>query len=378
MKVLISGASGLIGKALQKALNESGNEVFTLVRNRKEVSPNAIFWDPKNNLVDNALLEDFDAIVNLSGEGIAAGRWTVDRKKAILDSRIDSTKTLVDALIHLNHPPKVLINASAVGYYGDRGEEICTEETGSGSGFLADVCRQWEAVAMPAVQHGIRTVFLRFGVVLSADGGAFARMLPFFKLGVGGKLGSGEQYMSWISIDDLVGIIIFAINHENVRGPVNTVAPAPVKNSEFTDVLGKALNRPTVLTIPAFMLRFLLGNEMADEVLLGSTRAEPKQITQSGYLFKHPDLESAVNYLLDKDRKMVMENGTKSEKSFLATLLFCILLGTFGVHRFYVGKIGTGILMLITFGGFGIWWLIDLIMIIAMRFRDKKGLLIEP
>ncbi|HEV8051684.1 MAG TPA: DUF1731 domain-containing protein, partial [Parachlamydiaceae bacterium] len=167
--------------------------------------------------------------------------------------------------------------------------------------------------------------------------------------------------------------------HESVKGPVNAVAPTPVTNAEFTTVLGKALNRPTVLTVPAFMLQFLLGNEMADEVLLGSTRAEPHKITQSGYTFKHPELESAVVDLLkEEEKKMEIQDGTKSQKSFIATLLFCIILGTFGVHRFYVGKIGTGILMLITFGGFGIWWLIDMILIICMRFRDKKDLLILP
>lgn len=378
MKVLISGASGLVGKALQKVLRNDGDEVYVLVRNKKDLAPNTIFWDPQNGLIDIAALEGFDAVVNLAGESIAAGRWTKERKKAILDSRVDSTKTLVDAFIRLKRPPKVLVNASAVGFYGDRGDEVCTEDTASGTGFLADVCRQWEAAAAPAAEHGIRTVFLRTGVVLSPEGGAFAKMLPPFKLGVGGKLGSGEQYMSWISLDDEVGIIIYAIKNDDVSGPVNAVAPEPVRNSEFTAVLGKALNRPTFFGVPAFMLRFLLGDEMADEVLLGSTRAEPKKITQSGYVYAHPDLGSAVNYLLEEDKKMAEEGGTRSPKSYIATLLFCILLGTFGVHRFYVGKIGTGILMLITFGGFGIWWLIDLIMIIAMRFRDKQDLLIEP
>ncbi|HEV8051065.1 MAG TPA: TIGR01777 family oxidoreductase, partial [Parachlamydiaceae bacterium] len=196
MKVLISGASGLVGKALQTSLQDSGNEVFVLVRDRKEVSPNAIFWNPKDGLIDIASLEDFDAVVNLSGENIAGGRWTEALKKQLLDSRVESTTTLVNALTRLNHPPKVLINASAVGYYGNRGDEICTEETHHGTGFLADVCRQWEEAAIPAEQKGIRTVILRTGVVLSANGGAFTKMLLPFKLGGGGKLGSGEQYMS--------------------------------------------------------------------------------------------------------------------------------------------------------------------------------------
>lgn len=379
MKVLISGASGLIGKSLQKALKTSGDQVFTFVRDRGKMSEHAIFWEPDNNLVDIASLEGFDAVVHLAGENIASGRWSEEQKNHILDSRIKSTKTLVDALTRLKQPPKVLISASAIGYYGDRGDEVCTEETSSGLGFLPDVCRQWEQAAIPAEKMGIRTIFLRTGIVLSAEGGALSKMLPPFKLGLGGILGSGSQYMSWITLDDLVNIILFAIENEEVKGPINAVAPHAVTNEEFTKTLGKVLDRPTVFPMPAFVLRLLFGNEKADEVLLGSTYVEPKQLMLSGYVFKYPDLESALIQIIRSEaEKMGTQEGVKSEKSFIATLLFCLILGTLGVHRFYVGKIGTGILMLITLGGFGIWTIIDFILIVSMRFRDKQGLLIEP
>lgn len=379
MKILISGASGLVGKALQESLKESGDQVVCLVRDRSKVSESAIFWDPANGLVDIASLEGFDAVVNLAGESIAAGRWNDRLKRRILNSRLDSTKTLVNALIRLKQPPKVFVNASAIGIYGDRADEICTEESRIGSGFLADVCRQWEEAALVAEDKGIRTVLLRIGVVLSSEGGALTKMLPPFKLGLGGRLGSGEQYMSWVAIDDLVGAILFTISNDSLKGPVNVVAPDAIKNKDFTTVLGKVLSRPTILPVPEFALKALAGNEMAEEVLLGSTYVEPTKLLQAGYAFKYPKLEKALDDLVEKEKiKMEKENGPKSEKSFVATLLFCILLGTLGVHRFYVGKIGTGILMLITFGGFGIWWLIDIILIVSMRFRDKQGFLIEP
>lgn len=379
MKILISGASGLVGRALESSLKASGDDVFCLVRDRSKVSDRAIFWDPNNGLVDIASLEGFDAVVHLAGENIAAGRWTDEQKKHILNSRLQGTKTLVNALTRLKQPPKVFVSASAVGYYGDRGDEICTEESSSGTGFLADVCRQWEAAAKPAEEIGIRTVFLRTGIVLSPNGGALAKMLPPFKLGLGGKLGSGQQYMSWIALDDLVGAIIFAIENDRVSGPINGVAPHAVTNAEFTTTLGTVLNRPTIFPVPAFVLKLLLGEEMANEVLLGGAHVEPKQLESLGYSFKYPELEPALKNLLGSEgANMVTQEGAKSEKSFIATLLFALILGTLGVHRFYVGKIGTGILMLITLGGFGIWTIVDLIMIVAMRFRDKQGLLIEP
>jgi len=378
MKILVSGASGLIGKSLCEALDQSGDTVYHLVRDRKQVSDRTIFWDPEQGIVDKNALEGFDAVVNLAGENIA-GRWTSEKKRLILDSRVKSTRTLVDALTQLKNPPKVLINASAIGYYGDQGSEMCIETSQSGSGFLADVCRQWEEAAYPAEQKGIRTVYLRTGIVLSRDGGALAKMLPVFQLGAGGALGSGEQYMSWIAIDDLIGIILFALNDASLKGPVNAVAPVPVTNAVFTKTLGDALQRSTPFTVPAAMLKLIFGSEMAQEMLLGSTRASPAKVLSEGYLFKYPDLPSAFKELLHKrGGNMDSQNKQKSDKSFVATLLFCLLLGTLGVHRFYVGKIGTGILMLITLGGFGLWMLIDFILIVSMRFRDKEGFYIEP
>jgi uncharacterized protein (TIGR01777 family) len=379
MKVLISGSSGLIGKALQKELKNYGHEVIVLVRDKTKVSPSSIFWDPLHSLIDISSLEGFDAIVNLSGENITLGRWNEARKEMILESRVKSTKTLVDALIRLKNPPKVLINASAIGYYGDRNGEICNENTSPGTGFLSQVCQQWERATLPAEEKGIRTVLLRTGLVLSADGGALEKMLTPFKLGVGGRLGSGKQYISWITIDDLVGIILFSIGNDSINGPINAVTADAVMNEDFTKALGEVLNRPTPLPIPEFMLKVLAGEELTKNILLSSTRVEPKKLLQEGYLFKYPNLEEALEYLVKKERKfMESQKGPKSSKSYLLTLLFCILLGTLGVHRFYVEKIGTGILMLVTFGGLGIWWLIDLIMIVAMSFRDKDGFLIEP
>jgi len=379
MKVLISGASGLVGKALQEALKNAGDQVLCLVRNQKDVSTEAVFWNPADGLVDIASLEGFDAFINLAGENIAAGRWGDEQKKRILNSRVESTTTLVNALIRLKQPPKVFINASAIGYYGERGDELLNESSARGAGFLADVCNQWEQAAIPAQEKGIRTVLLRIGVVLSSEGGALAKMLPPFSFGVGGKLGTGEQYMSWIALDDLVGIILYALSHDSIQGPINAVAPLPVTNAAFTAVLGEVLQRPTILTVPAFALKLVAGKELAEEMLLVSTRVEPKKLMDEGYLFKYPNLATALSDIVEQRReKMEKEYGPKSSKSFIATLLFCIFLGTLGIHRFYVGKIGTGILMLLTFGGFGIWWLIDLIFIVSMRFRDKQGFRIEP
>lgn len=379
MKVLISGSSGLVGKALKQSLKNLGHDVISLVRDKNKVSKDAIFWDPKDGLIDIASLEALDAIINLAGENIGARRWTQQQKQQILNSRVQTTKTLVNAIIRLKQPPKVFISASAIGYYGNRGEEICTEESSAGSGFLAGVCHQWEEAAFPAEKNQIRTVFLRTGIVLSRGGGALAKMLPAFKLGFGGNLGSGQQYMSWIAIDDLVAAIVFILNHESVRGPINMVAPIAVKNAKFTKVLGKILDRPTCLQIPSFILRLLFGSEMANELLLASTRAVPQQLLSYGYVFNYPTLEEAFAHLLEKKvGDMGTQENQKSEKSFVATLLFCLILGAFGVHRFYVGKVGTGLLMLITLGGFGIWVLIDFIMIVSMQFRDKQGFLIQP
>lgn len=299
MKILMSGSSGLIGSHLQKALMEAGYFVVRLVRSKDQVTDDAIFWDPDKGTIDIDDLSGFDAVVNLAGENLAK-RWTKKEKKEILESRINSTKTLVNALGLLSARPKTLINASAVGFYGDRGDVLCSEDTPNGDGFLAEVCSQWEEAAAPAKDMGIRTVLLRTGIVLSPEGGALAKMLTPFKIGLGGVLGSGKQYISWVAIDDIVSIILFILTRKNLTGPVNAVAPRAVTNTELTKTLGKVLNRPTILPVPAFALRMVLGREMADEMLLSSTRVEPKKLMGEGYSFKYPHLEEALKHMLKK------------------------------------------------------------------------------
>lgn len=238
-----------------------------------------------------------DAVVHLAGENIARARWSERQKALIRDSRVKGTRLLCDLLARYSPPPKALVCASAVGYYGDRADEILKEESAPGSGFLADVCREWEAATQPAVERGIRVVNLRIGIVLSPMGGALAKMLTPFKLGVGGTIGSGRQYMSWIALDDVVGAIHFALTNESLHGPVNAVAPNPVTNREFTHTLGRVLSRPTLFPMPAFAARLVLG-EMADALLLASARVEPAQLLASGFTFRHPDLEAALRALL--------------------------------------------------------------------------------
>lgn len=299
MKILISGSTGLVGSELSQVLIAKGYDVVRLVRQKKLISADSIFWDPDHGVLDANEIRGVDVVINLSGENVAARRWSEAQKKKILDSRINATRTIVKAITSLPQPPKVLINASAVGYYGDRGLEICSETTSKGSGFLADVCVQWEKAAAPAAKKGIRTVFLRTGVVLSPNGGALAKMLPPFKLGLGGNLGSGKQYMSWVAIEDVVLAIIFIMEHPQMEGPVNIVAPNPVTNGELTKSLGKVLYRPTVLPAPAFVLRLLLGKEMANDFLLSSTRASPVQLLNAGYRFKYPELEQALKHSIE-------------------------------------------------------------------------------
>lgn len=299
MKVLVSGASGLIGSALVPFLTTGGHTVTRLVRAQPRPEAAAVQWDPLAGRVELASLEGMDAVVHLAGENIAAGRWTPERKARIRESRVRGTTTLCDALAQLSQPPQVLVSASAIGYYGDRGEEVLREDSAPGTGFLAEVCRAWEDATASAVQKGIRVVQLRIGVVLSPTGGALARMLTPFKLGAGGIIGSGKQYMSWIGIDDLVGAIAHALTTDTLHGPVNAVAPRPVTNAEFTQTLGRVLRRPTWLPMPAFAARLAFG-EMADALLLASARVEPARLLASGYAFRHPDLEAALRHLLGR------------------------------------------------------------------------------
>jgi uncharacterized protein (TIGR01777 family) len=316
MRVLVSGSSGLIGSALVPALESAGHAVVRLVRHAP--AGNEIRWDPTKPppLATTAprlrsgqapggapeeggapeALEGFDAVVHLAGENIA-GRWTAAKKARIRDSRVQGTSALAAGLTRTKVLPRVMVCASAIGIYGDRGDEVLREDSAPGSDFLADVCKQWEASTEPAAKAGIRIVLLRFGVVLSPRGGALARMLPPFRMGAGGRIGSGRQWMSWITLEDLVAIIEHALRTESLRGPVNTVAPNPVTNAEFTGTLGTVLHRPTVFPLPAFMVRLMFG-EMGDALLLSSQRVDCGKLLASGYRFRHAELKSALEALL--------------------------------------------------------------------------------
>ena len=300
MRVAITGSTGLVGSEVVTSLSAAGHEVVRLVRRAPAPGENAIRWDPVRREIDAAELEGLDAVIHLAGENIASGRWTAARKAAIRDSRVNGTRFLCDALAGLARPPKVLVCASAIGYYGDRGEEVLTEESPPGAGFLADVCREWEAASAPAARKGIRVVAMRIGMALSPKGGALPRMLPLFRAGLGGVIGNGRQYVSWVALDDLVGIVFHALRCEDLRGPVNAVAPRPATNRELTVALGRALSRPTPLPVPAFALRLAVGGEMADALLLASARVVPKRLLDTGYAFRFPELPAALLLLLAK------------------------------------------------------------------------------
>ncbi|HVF30135.1 MAG TPA: TIGR01777 family oxidoreductase [Pyrinomonadaceae bacterium] len=294
MRILITGASGLIGKALQKSFTAKGYELLLTGRGEPK-NANEIRWAVDDGFAEDDLqrLEGLDAVVHLAGENIAGLRWTEEKKKAIRDSRVLGTRNLVDALARLERKPKVFISGSAMGFYGDRGDEAVTEASPAGDTFLADVCKQWEIESRRAEDLGIRTVLLRTGIVLSKDGGALATMLTPFKLGVGGVIGSGQQWMSWISLDDVVAIVYFALETEGLRGAVNVASPNPVTNEQFTKVLGEVLYRPTFLPLPEFAVNLVFG-EMGDALLIHSTRVEPKRLKDAGYEFKFTDLKSAI------------------------------------------------------------------------------------
>lgn len=295
MKVLIAGASGLVGSALVPLLQAKGAEVARLVRSA--AGPGEIEWHPDRGSIDAAALEGFDAIVNLAGDGIANGRWTEEKKRRILDSRVNGTRLLSETMARLSRKPATFINASAIGFYGDRGDELVDEESGPGEGFLAKVCRQWESAVAPAERAGIRVVKLRFGVILTKDGGIMGSMLRPFKLGLGGKVGSGKQVISWVAMEDVVAAIDFILRNESLRGPINVVAPLPVTNEEFTKTLGRVLSRPTFMAMPAFAARLAFG-EMADEMMLSSTRVAGKVLKDAGFRFQYPELENAVRAML--------------------------------------------------------------------------------
>lgn len=296
MRVVVTGSSGLIGRALVSRLTADGHRVAVLVR--RTPGPGEARWDPERGQIDAHALDGAEAVVHLAGAGIGDKRWTTARKDVILRSRVDATAVLCRCLAGLDRRPSVVISASAIGYYGDRGDEVLTERSGPGTGFQAEVCRRWEEATAPAEAAGIRVVHLRSGVVLARHGGALGRQLPLFRAGLGATLGSGRQWLSWISLRDEVGAIVHALADTSLVGPVNATAPAPVTNREFTKELGHALHRPAVLGAPPFALRLALGRQLADELLLGSLRVVPARLADAGYTFADPTLEGALRQTL--------------------------------------------------------------------------------
>jgi uncharacterized protein (TIGR01777 family) len=291
MRILVSGSHGLVGKALIRSLTSDGHEIVRLVRG-KPASAGETEWHPNEGRIDAAALEGLAAVVHLAGESIASGRWTDEKKRAIRDSRVKGTALLSDALARLAHPPSVFVSASAIGYYGDRGDELLTETSAPGKDFLSGVCVEWEQATRPAIDKGIRTIHARFGIILDAKEGALAKMLTPFRMGIGGRIGDGKQWMSWIDIEDVVNGLKFLIESP-VSGPVNFVAPNPVKNAEFTKTLGRVLSKPTLFPVPAFGARLAFG-EMADALLLSSQRVKPGVLQH----FAYPTLDSALRHLL--------------------------------------------------------------------------------
>jgi len=291
MKVAIAGASGLVGSALIPVLRTIGAEITRLVRSKPKAGE--IEWHPNQDEVSPNTLEGFEVIINLAGENIAGGRWTDDQKKKIHDSRVHGTHLLSEAIAKLARKPRAFICASATGIYGDRDSETLDEQSESGGGFLAGVCREWEKASEPAIKAGVRVVNLRFGPILAREGGMLAKLLTPFKMGMGGKVGSGKQFISWVSLDDAVNAVKLAIKDDSMHGPVNIVSPNPVTNEEFTRTLGHVLNRPTALAMPAFAARLAFG-EMADEMLLASQKVLPRKLLSAGFQFQLPKLEDAI------------------------------------------------------------------------------------
>ena len=298
MHILVSGANGLIGSVLTPALEAAGHRVTRLIRGRARPGWGEVAWEPEAGRMPLPALEGVDAVVHLAGESIV-GRWTADKKRRIYDSRVRGTQVFCEALRQVVKPPKTFVCASAIGYYGNCGERLLQEESRAGNDFLARVCVDWEAAAALAADRGIRVVSLRLGMVLSSSGGALGQMLPPFRLGLGGVLGGGAQYMSWVALDDVVGAISHVLTTESLHGAVNLVAPEPVSNRDFTKTLGRVLRRPTRFAMPGFAARLLFG-EMADALLLASTRVEPAKLNASGYAFQYPALEGALRHVLGK------------------------------------------------------------------------------
>ena len=299
MDVVVSGSSGLIGTAVVAGLSAAGHRPIRMVRRQPKPGSDEISWDPAAGRVDAESLEGIDAIISIGGAGIGDKRWTDAYKKLCFDSRVDSTALLATTMAGMQTPPKVFVSGSAIGYYGSQGASELTEASPAGSGYLADMTVAWENATKPAEEAGVRTAHIRTGIVLSTAGGAMSKLLPLFKLGLAGKFGSGEQYMSWISIDDEVGAILHLLEG-TTSGPVNLTAPNPVTNAEFTDVLGKVLGRPTLLPIPAFGPKLVMGGDRADALLFDSMRVLPEALLNSGYEFAHAKLETALRSILNK------------------------------------------------------------------------------
>jgi len=304
MKVAITGSTGFIGMALSSRLAADGHQLVRVVRSPIGSNEATTVWNPTTGRIDPAGFEDVDAVVNLAGEGIGDKRWSAHHKRMITQSRVDSTRLLAETLAGLDAGPRVLVNGSAIGFYGDRGDEVVDEQSPPGDLFLTEVVEAWEAAAKPAIDVGIRTVFARTGVVLAPNGGALAKLLPLFRIGLGGPMGSGRQWMSWITIDDEVSAIAWLLDHD-IDGPVNLVAPNPVTNAELTGALGRALQRPVLVRVPSIGPKLLFGEELAHELLFAGQRVHPTVLEANGFVFEHQDIDTALRHLLRRERASI-------------------------------------------------------------------------